>query len=59
MRSSTAVVHLKCGVLHLPLSRIANLQAREEALNQSDTFVAHFTCLYMFCLTTVSLPQTK
>ena len=59
MRSSTAVVHLKSGVLHLPLSRIANLQAREGALNQSDTFVAHSTFLYAVSLTTVSLSQTK
>jgi hypothetical protein len=54
MRSSTAVVHLKSGVLHLPLSRIANLQAREGALNQSNAFVAYLTSLY-----TVSLCQTK
>jgi hypothetical protein len=43
MRSSTAVVHLKSGVLHLPLGPIADLQATEG-------HTCYSLCLFLYSL---------
>jgi hypothetical protein len=37
--SSTAVVHLMAATSGLPVSRIANLQAKETVLDNRDTFL--------------------
>jgi hypothetical protein len=42
MRSSITVVHRKAGMLHLPVSRITNLQEKEMLLNNSDILLTNF-----------------